>query len=98
MYAVVKNGGKQYRVQEGDFLFLDKISDVESGNEIELSVLAVSKEGELLLDGGSVKAEVVEEGRAKKVIIYKKRRRKDSKLKKGFRRTYTKVKITSISA
>jgi large subunit ribosomal protein L21 len=98
MYAIVKNGGKQYRVNEGDVLFLDKIADVESGNEINLETMAISKDGELTLGSGSVKAEVIEEGRAKKVIIYKKRRRKDSKLKKGFRRTYTKVKITSISA
>jgi large subunit ribosomal protein L21 len=97
MYAIVKNGGKQYRVQEGDYLLLDKLS-LESGKEIELDVLAISNNGELSLEGGAVKAEVIEEARAKKVIIYKKRRRKDSKLKKGFRRSYTKVKITAISA
>ena len=97
MYAIVKNGGKQYKVQEGDILLLDKLS-LESGTEINLDVLATSDEGSLSFDGGSVKAEVVEEARAKKVLIYKKRRRKDSKLKRGFRRSYTKVKITTISA
>jgi len=97
MYAIVKNGGKQYKVQEGDYLLLDKLS-LESGQEIELDVLAINKDGEFSLNSGSVKAEVIEEGRGRKVIIYKKRRRKDSKLKKGFRRDFTKVKITSISA
>ena len=97
MYAIVKNGGKQYRVQEGDYLLLDKLS-LESGIEIDLDVLAISNEGSLSLEGGSVKAEVIEEARARKVLIYKKRRRKDSKLKRGFRRSYTKVKITAISA
>lgn len=97
MYAIVKNGGKQYKVQEGDYLLLDKLS-LDSGKEIDLDVLAISNNGELSLEGGSVKAEVIEEGRAKKVLIYKKRRRKDSKLKKGFRRDFTKVKITTISA
>jgi len=97
MYAIVKNGGKQYKVQEGDTLLLDKLS-LESGSEINLDVLAISNEGLLSFENGSVKAEVVEEARAKKVLIYKKRRRKDSKLKRGFRRSYTKVKITAISA
>ncbi len=97
MYAIVKNGGKQYKVQEGDYLLLDKLS-LESGNEIELDVLAINNNGELSLNGGKVKAEVITEGRGRKVIIFKKRRRKDSKLKKGFRRDFTKVKITSISA
>jgi len=97
MYAIVKNGGKQYRVQEGDILLLDKLS-LESGVEINLDVLAISNDGSLSFDSGEVKAEVVEEARARKVLIYKKRRRKDSKLKRGFRRSYTKVKITAVSA
>lgn len=97
MYAIVKNGGKQYKVQEGDYLLLDKLS-LDSGKEIDLDVLAISNNGELSLEGGSVKAEVIEEGRAKKVLIYKKRRRKDSKLKRGFRRSFTKVRITKIAA
>jgi large subunit ribosomal protein L21 len=97
MYAIVKNGGKQYRVQEGDFLKLDKLS-LEDGTQIDLDVLAISNDGSISFDGGSVQAEVIEEARARKVLIYKKRRRKDSKLKRGFRRSYTKVKITKISA
>jgi large subunit ribosomal protein L21 len=97
MYAIVKNGGKQYKVQEGDLLFLDNM-DLEIGVELDLQVLAVMNGENMVLNNGSVKAEVISEGRAKKVIIYKKLRRKDSKLKRGFRRDYTKVKITKISA
>ena len=97
MYAIVKNGGKQYKVQEGDLLFLDNM-DLEIGVELDLQVLAVMNGENMVLNNGSVKAEVISEGRAKKVIIYKKLSRKDSKLKRGFRRDYTKVKITKISA
>ena len=97
MYAIVKNGGKQYKVQEGDILHLDKLG-IEIGSEIELDVLAVVQDGKLSLNSGSVKAEIIGEGKDKKVVIFKKRRRKDSKLKKGFRRQFTKVRIKSISA
>jgi len=97
MYAIIKNGGKQYKVTEGDYLNLDNMS-LENGKELSLDVLAINKDGELTLGNGTVKATVVTEGRDKKVIIYKKRRRKDSKLKRGFRRSYTRVKITEVSA
>ena len=95
MYAIIKNGGKQYKVKEGDILLLDKLS-IDRGSEIQLEVLAVN-DGEFKLNSGSVKATVINEGREKKVIIFKKRRRKDSKLKKGFRRSFTRVRITEIS-
>ena len=102
MYAIFKNGGKQYKVQEGDILELDKMSlDAEQTVEFK-EVLAVNN-GELVVgtpfvEGAVVTAEVVNEGRAKKVIIFKKRRRKDSKVKRGFRRDYTRVRITKIAA
>ncbi|WP_104695699.1 50S ribosomal protein L21 [Helicobacter salomonis] len=103
MYAVFKNGGKQYKVQEGDVVLLDKL-DLEPKAHVELDqVLAVSKEGGVvygtpLVSGAKVEAEVINEGRGKKVIIFKKRRRKDSKTKRGFRRDFTRVKITKIVA
>ena len=102
MYAIFKNGGKQYKVQEGDVLELDKMSlDAEATVEFK-EVLAVNS-GELVVgtpfvEGAVVTAEVVNEGRAKKVVIFKKRRRKDSKVKRGFRRDYTRVRITKIAA
>jgi len=101
MYAIIRNGGKQYKVQEGDFINLDKL-DAQPKDTIEVEeVLAVSgdefKVGTPFVDGAKVTLEVVTNAKAKKVVIFKKRRRKDSKLKKGFRREYTRVKVTNIS-
>ncbi len=102
MYAIIKNGGKQYKVQEGDILKLDKMS-LESKATVEIKeVLAVNngelKTGAPFVEGAVVTAEVINEGRDKKVIIFKKRRRKDSKVKRGFRRDFTRVRITKITA
>jgi len=101
MYAIIRNGGKQYKVQEGDFINLDKL-DAQPKDTIEVEeVLAVGgdefKVGTPFVDGAKVTLEVVTNAKAKKVVIFKKRRRKDSKLKKGFRREYTRVKVTNIS-
>ncbi|MBN2817234.1 MAG: 50S ribosomal protein L21 [Campylobacterales bacterium] len=102
MYAIIKNGGKQYRVSEGDELSLDKMS-LEAGSVVEMKeVLAVNagelKVGTPFVEGAVVTAEVVREGRDRKVMTFKKRRRKDSKVKRGFRRDFTRVKITKIAA
>jgi large subunit ribosomal protein L21 len=105
MYAIIKCGGKQYKVSEGDILDIDytgkaaietlEITDVIALNDGELktgdAVSAAKVEAEVVLDGTGV-------NRAKKVIIYKKRRRKDSKLKRGFRKSFTKIRITKIAA
>jgi len=102
MTAIIKHGGKQYKVCEGDILRLDHMG-LESKAKIEIKeVLAVDKDGELkigapFVDGAVVEAEVINEGRERKIIIYKKRRRKDSKLKRGFRRDFTRVRITKIA-
>jgi len=102
MYAIIKNGGKQYKVSEGDILLLDKMS-LQPKDEVEFKeVLSIGgdevKFGTPYVDGAVVSGEVINEGREKKIVIYKKRRRKDSKLKKGFRRSYTRVRITKIAA
>jgi len=102
MYAIIKNGGKQYRVSEGDELSLDKMS-LEAGSVVEMKeVLAVNagelKVGAPFVEGAIVTAEVIREGRDRKVVTFKKRRRKDSKVKRGFRRDFTRVKITKIAA
>jgi len=102
MYAIIKNGGKQYKVQEGDILLLDKMS-LEPKDTVEIKeVLAVNagelKTGTPYVEGAVVTAEVINEGRARKVVIFKKRRRKDSKVKRGFRRSFTRVRITKIAA
>lgn len=100
MYAIIKNGGKQYKVSKGDILTLDKMN-VEPKDKVEVTEVLAINDGELkvgspFIDGAKVELEVINSGKAKKVIIYKKRRRKDSKLKKGFRRQFTRVKITNI--
>ena len=102
MYAIIKNGGKQYKVQEGDILNLDKMSK-ESKDEIEFTEVVAINDGKALKVGtdvsnAKVTAEVIVEGRDKKVIIFKKRRRKDSKKKRGFRRDFTRVVIKEIVA
>jgi len=102
MYAIIKTGGKQYKVSEGDILNVDKLSK-EAKETIEFTDVIAVNDGKALTTGESVAnakvtAEVIVEGRDKKVIIYKKLRRKDSKLKRGFRRSFTKVRITKIAA
>ena len=102
MYAIIKNGGKQYKVQEGDILLLDKM-DLAAKDTVEIKEVLAVNAGELVVgapfvDGAVVTAEVINEGRDKKVVIFKKRRRKDSKVKRGFRRDFTRVRITKIAA
>ena len=102
MYAIIKNGGKQYKVQEGDILKFDKMS-LEPKATIEITEVLAVNSGELkvgtpFVEGAKVTAEVINEGRDKKVITFKKRRRKDSKTKRGFRRDCTRVRITKIAA
>jgi large subunit ribosomal protein L21 len=102
MYAVIKTGGKQYRVAADDVLTVEKIAG-EPGAKVEFGeVLMVggngagTKIGAPLVSGALVKAEVVEQGRGPKVIAFKKRRRKNSRRKRGHRQELTTVKITEI--
>jgi len=97
MYAVIKTGGKQYKVEKGQILDIDKMS-LSPKDKITFDKVLFSdgKIGSPYIDGAKVEAEVITEGKDKKVIIFKSRRRKDSKLKKGFRRQYTRVRITNI--
>jgi len=102
MYAIIKTGGKQYKVSEGDILNVDKLSK-EAKEIIEFTEVIAVNDGIALTTGETVAsavvtAEVVVEGRDRKVISYKKLRRKDSKLKRGFRRSFTRVRITKIAA
>ena len=101
MYAIIKNGGKQYKVQVGEYFNFDKL-DAQPQDKIEVTEVLAVNDGELkigapFVEGAKVELEVVNSGKDKKVIIYKKRRRKDSKLKRGFRRQFTRVKITNIA-
>ena len=97
MHAVIKTGGKQYRVAADDVIEIEKISG-KVGDWVRFSeVLMVGSEvGRPLVDGASVAGEVVEQGRADKVIIFKKRRRHNYRRKKGHRQELTAVRITEI--
>ena len=103
MYAVIKSGGKQYRVQEGQTLKLEKI-EVPTGESIDFNeVLLVAdgddvKVGAPMLEGAKVSAEIVSHGRGDKITIIKFRRRKHSMKRQGHRQWFTEVKITGISA
>ncbi len=103
MYAVVKSGGKQYKVFAGQTVKLEKIES-QVGEVVELNpVLLVSTEagikaGNPVVEGASVKAEVVAHGRGDKVTIIKFRRRKHSRKHQGHRQWFTEVKITEITA
>ena len=102
MYAVIKSGGKQHKVSEGEEILLEKLS-LEEGEVIEFSeVLAVNKDGNLnvgkpLLEGAVVKGKVLNHLKTKKVTVIKMKRRKDYRKKQGHRQNLTKVKIESIS-
>jgi large subunit ribosomal protein L21 len=105
MYAIIKCGGKQYKVSEGDILDVD-YTGLTAKETLEITDVLAINNGELktgeAVANATVSAVVVLDGtgvnRAKKVIIYKKRRRKDSKLKRGFRKSFTKIRITKIAA
>lgn len=103
MYAVVQTGGKQYRVQEGDVLFVEKL-EAEVDSNVELNdVLAISKDEKLtvgtpVVEGAKVVAKVLKQGKGKKVIVFKYKPKKDSRKKNGHRQPYTKLQIEKIEA
>ena len=102
MYAVIKTGGKQYRVAKDDIIKIEKL-DAEAGEKVEFKdVLMVGSEGNTsigtpLLEGAIVTAEVLEQTRAAKIIVFKKKRRHNYRRKKGHRQHQTVVRITGIS-
>jgi large subunit ribosomal protein L21 len=102
MYAVIETGGKQYRVQEGDIVFVEKLGASEGDEFTFDKVLAVSKEDELTtgnpVSGASVSAKVLGQGKAKKIIVFKYKSKKTERKKQGHRQPYTKVQIEKINA
>ncbi len=102
MQAVIKTGGKQYRVSEGDKIRVESLG-AEAGDDVEFDQVLMlvdgdnSKVGTPNIDGGKVTAKVVANGRAKKVNIIKFRRRKHHMKRQGHRQNYTEVEITGIT-
>lgn len=104
MHAVIKTGGKQYRVEPGDEFNVEKLGEAQVGEEIVFDqVLAVGNGEDLqvglpLVEGATVKAKVVDQLRGPKIIVFKKNRRKKYRRKKGHRQSYTRVRITDVVA
>lgn len=103
MYAIIETGGKQYKVSEGDVIFVEKLG-VEAGAGYDFDkVLALSNDeglsvGAPYVSGASVSASVIGEGKNKKVIIYKYKSKKGFHKKRGHRQPYTKLQINKINA
>ena len=101
MFAVLKTGGKQYKVAEGDLLKIEKLEG-SVGDSVEFAeVLLVGgddvKVGTPTIEGASVAAEIVGHGRSRKIVVFKKKRRKNYRRKNGHRQAFTEIKITGIS-
>ena len=99
MYAIIETGGKQYRIQENDFLFIEKLEVAEGETVVFDKVLmAGEKVGAPYVEGAKVLAKVVAQGKAPKIIVYKYKSKKNYHKKQGHRQPYTKVQITKIEA
>ena len=103
MIAVVKTGGKQYKISEGDVIEVEKL-DGNVGDTISLDKVLICGEGDSIkvgnpyLNGCTVACEVTEQLRGKKIIVFKKHRRKNYRRKNGHRQSLTRLKITGITA
>jgi large subunit ribosomal protein L21 len=103
MYAVIATGGKQYRVQPGETLRVEKLDAADAGKSVTFGEVLMVADGDKVqvgtptLSGATVTAEVVENGRGEKLLIYKYRRRKGYRRKTGHRQPFTAVKITAIN-
>ena len=102
MFAVIRTGGKQYKVAQDDVLSIEKVAG-EVGAELKIGeVLLIggetTKTGAPLVSGASVTAEILAQGKGEKVVAFKKKRRKNTHRKRGHRQSFIQIKITAISA
>ncbi|MEO3432239.1 50S ribosomal protein L21 [Inquilinus sp. CAU 1745] len=103
MFAVIKTGGKQYKVAKDDVIRVERLSD-DAGSSVKLDQVLMVVDGDKVsvgtpvLSGASVTAEVVDHDRGPKIIVFKKKRRQNYRRKKGHRQDLTVLKITGISA
>ena len=102
MYAVIKTGGKQYRVAPGDVIEVELL-DAKEGDEVALDDVLMFADGDQIKTGtptikkASVSGEIVKHGRDKKIIVFKQKRRKNYARKQGHRQKFTEIRIKSIS-
>ena len=102
MYAVIETGGKQYKVESGNVLFVEKLNAAED-ETVSFKVIALGGEdglkvGTPYVDGASVSAKVLKNGKAKKITVFTYKAKKNEKRKMGHRQPYTKVQIEAIEA
>ena len=100
MYAIIATGGKQYRVSEGDVIYIEKI-DAQVDSTVSFDVMLVENEGEVkvgtpVVEGVKVEGKVVGQVRGEKIIVFKYKSKKNYRRKQGHRQPYTKVEITKI--
>ena len=100
MYAVIKTGGKQYRVQQGDVIYIEKL-DVQEGDAVNFDVLMLGDEGNVTIGaptvkGAKVEGKVVGQVKSAKVVVFKYKAKKNERKKQGHRQPYTKVEITAV--
>ena len=100
MYAIIATGGKQYRVSEGDVIYIEKI-DAQVDSTVSFDVLLVEKDGDVtigtpVVEGVKAEGKVVGQIRGEKIIVFKYKSKKNYRRKQGHRQPYTKVEITKI--
>ncbi len=98
MNAIIKTGGKQYRVEEGKEIFIETVAG-EAGDTVTFDevIMVGDKIGTPFVEGAKVEGEIIKHGKGKKITIFKFKAKKDYRNKKGHRQQYTKVKITNIA-
>ena len=102
MYAVIKTGGKQYRVQQGDVIFVEKLN-AQADETVSFDALLIGNDNETrigtpVLEGANVQGKVLSQVKGAKIIVYKYKSKKNERKKQGHRQPYTKVEITAINA
>ena len=102
MYAVIKTGGKQYRVQQGDVIFVEKI-DAQADEQVTFEEVLLVNDGEAtkigtpVVEGAKVEGKVLSQVKAAKIVVYKYKAKKNERKKQGHRQPYTKIEITAIN-
>ena len=97
MYAVIVTGGKQYKVSEGDTIYVEKLN-AEDGAEVSFETLMTGDEGKVSIGKGNVTGKVVKTGKQKKILVFKFKAKKNYRRRQGHRQPYTKVVIEKIEA
>ncbi len=101
MYAIIETGGKQYRVQQGDVIFVEKL-DKEPEGTIDFDVILLGtddgvKVGKPIVEGAKVQAKVVAQVKGEKILVFKYKSKKNYRRRKGHRQAYTKLEVVSVN-